>query len=83
MTAAEYKKVKELFLAASELPKAERLAFVMKESEGNKEMLKEVEGLLTEHEGGAKLMPADPEGPLGPMSAILSRAGIKVPGGEG
>jgi serine/threonine-protein kinase len=82
MTAEDYKKVKELFLAALEMPQQERVPFVTSAVNGNKEMLKEVEGLLAEHARGSKLMPTDPEGPLGPMSAILSRAGVEMPKGE-
>ena len=82
MTAEDYKKVKELFLTALEMPQQERVPFVTNAVNGNKEMLKEIEGLLAEHARGSKLMPTDPEGPLGPMSAILSRAGVDMPKGE-
>ncbi|HVT80454.1 MAG TPA: serine/threonine-protein kinase, partial [Phycisphaerae bacterium] len=46
------------------------------------EVVREVAGLLKEHQSASPMIAAEPEGPLGPMSAILSRAGIQVPRGK-
>ncbi|HEY4329973.1 MAG TPA: hypothetical protein VGN88_09575, partial [Phycisphaerae bacterium] len=81
MTPEQYKKVKDVFLTACDKPREERMQFVSTACNGDEEMRREVEALLTEHQRGSKLMPTEPEGPLGPMSSILSRAGIDVASG--
>lgn len=50
MTSAEkYRKVKEIFQEAIELPRSERRAFVERESEGDNEIIEEVVSLLANH----------------------------------
>src|SRR4051794_28364923 len=78
MTKEQYAKTKQIFLDACEKPAEERTAFVQKACEGDDEMLREVQSLLREHHSSANVMPDNPEAPLGPMSAILSHAGIEL-----
>jgi serine/threonine-protein kinase len=78
MTPERYSKVKEIFLVACEKAGEEQKQFIAAACAGDEEMRREVESLLKEHQSEVQVMPSDPEGPLGPMSAILSRAGIDV-----
>ncbi len=82
MSPDRYKKVKEIFLEACDKPREEQTNFVLTAAGGDAEIQREVEGLLKEHQREQPLIAKEPEGPLGPMSAILSRAGIQVPGGK-
>ena len=81
MTPERYSKVKEIFLAACDKPAEQRGGFVAQACGEDEEIKREVESLLVEHARESPLMPPEPEGPLGPMSAILSRAGIDVNAG--
>jgi serine/threonine-protein kinase len=81
MTSEKYIKVKEIFLEACDKPPAERDAFVKAACGADDELLHEVESLLKEHSRDVQVIPAEPEGPLGPMSAILSHANIQLPQG--
>ena len=83
MSPERYSKVKEIFLQACEKSREERSQFVGTASGGDGEIVREVEGLLAEHDRAVQVVPEEPEGPLGPMSSILSRAGIKTPTREG
>ena len=78
MNSDRYKRVKEIFLSACEKPREEREQFIRSASDGDDEIRGEVQSLLAEHLRETQLLPPEPEGPLGPMSAILSRAGIEV-----
>jgi hypothetical protein len=82
MTPEKYNQVKQIFLAACDKRPEERAAFVASASAGDDEIRREVESLLREHQSQAPLLPSNPEGPLGPMSAILSHAGINVDTGH-
>jgi len=78
MTAEKYKQVKGIFLSACDKPAGEVAAFLETESGGDEEIKREVESLLAEHRKNAHVIPEEPEGPLGGVSALLSRAGIDV-----
>ena len=80
MSPDKYNKVKEIFLAACDRPREERTQFITRASGGDDEVRREVESLLGEHQRDTQIMPEEPEGPLGSMSAILSRAGIDLDG---
>src|SRR4051812_39019181 len=82
MTPEQYAKTKQIFLDACDKPVGERGEFVAKASSGDAEIKREVESLLKEHHSGAPIIPDDPEPPLGPMSALLSHAGIDVNAGK-
>src|SRR5690242_13963350 len=81
MTPEKYIKVKEIFLQAAERPAAEREGYVAQACGGDQEVEREVQSLLKEHSREVKVIADDPEGPLGPMSAILSRANVELPKG--
>ncbi len=82
MTPERYNQVKEIFLSACEKPREQQPAFVERASGGDAEIKREVESLLTEHGRETQVIPQEPEGPLGSMSAILSRANIDLAGGH-
>ncbi len=83
MTPDRYSKVKEIFLAACDKPPEQQGAYVQTSCAGDAEMQREVESLLKEHSRETQVMPSEPEGPLGSMSAILSRANIDLGPGPG
>ena len=74
MNTDQYKRVKEVFLAACDQPAEKRAEFVKSATEGDEDLRHEVEGLLKEYQHDAPLMPSEPEGPIGSMSALLTRA---------
>src|SRR5271154_2367811 len=78
MSPDKYNRVKEIFLAACDKPESEKLSFVQSAAKGDAEILREVESLLKEHTRDTQVMPANPESPIGSMSAILSRAGVEM-----
>ncbi len=78
MNPEKYNKVKDIFLAACAQPVEARTQFVATACAGDEEMRREVESLLKEHQRDSQLLASEPQGPLGPMSSILSRAGIDV-----
>lgn len=49
MDAAEYARIRELFLAVEELPADERMPFLQKQAEGDSHLINEVLSLLNEH----------------------------------
>jgi serine/threonine-protein kinase len=78
MTPERYKRVKDIFLAACDRPRGEQAGYIHTECGQDEEIRREVEALLKEHSRETQVMPSEPEGPLGSMSAILSRANIDL-----
>ncbi len=84
MTAEKYKLVKEIFLAACDRPKGEVGGYLDEAAAGDAgNQAGGVESLLAEHQRNSKVIPEEPEGPLGGVSALLSGAGIDVGDGDG
>ncbi|HVX86778.1 MAG TPA: serine/threonine-protein kinase [Phycisphaerae bacterium] len=82
LSSEKYQRVKDIFLAATEKPVAEQEKVLDELCNGDEEIRREVESLLKEHSRGEQLIPSEPAGPLGSMSAILSRANIELPSGD-
>jgi serine/threonine-protein kinase len=82
MTPEQYNKVKQIFLEACDKPADEQTAYLRTAAAGDATVEREAASLLREHHRGSKALASEPEGPLGPMSAILSRANIHVGGDD-
>ncbi len=86
MDAARYARIRELFLAAEELPDQQRAAFLQIQTGNDIELLEEVQSLLTEHDPdaaraeGERAMPV-PAPPSSPATGSTSRPAVsKTPG---
>ena len=78
MDAARYARVRELFLAAEELPAAEQEAFLKTQADGDSELFDEVWSLLAEHDAesarreGERAMPVPTPSPSSKSSRRFS-----------
>jgi tRNA A-37 threonylcarbamoyl transferase component Bud32 len=80
MDAAQYSRMRELFLAAEELPPDQQEAFLRVQTEGNSELLEQVRSLLAEHDADSARIEGEQASPV-PRPPGVQVPGTKPPSG--